>query len=398
MKWFSSLSTSDSLEEATSQIIKDVKTSFGRLKPDLGLLFVSHSFRGELVDLWPFLRKEFPITNIIGCGAGGVIGGSKEIEGRPAVSLVCASLPHVSVQTFDLTQNQLPSPDGSPRPWRTLVGEFQDLPHFILISDPFSIDSDAFVEGLDFAFPNATKIGGLASGGSEAGQNLLINNEKILYQGAVGVALSGNIQVQPVVAQGCRPIGKSLTVTACKGNLLLEVDTLPPLKYLSELYPDLSDRDKELLTHSLFLGVLMDSFNKSPRQGDYLIRNIVGLDEEKGIMVTGANLREGQTIQFHLRDAETSHDDLKHMLSKVGLKGSENASSASKKGVVLFSCLGRGEGLYGKSHHDISLVKSAWGDIPVGGFFCNGEIGPVNGKTYLHGYTSSIGLIGPRDG
>lgn len=114
-------------------------------------------------------------------------------------------------------------------------------------------------------------------------------------------------------------------------------------------------------------------------------------------MAIGAFLRNGQTVQFHLRDASTSHDDLHLMLSKsqsAQLK-TMAAGNPSEAGAMLFSCLGRGQRLYGEPNHDSALLKAVVGDIPVGGFFCNGEIGPVSGKTYLHGYTSSIAVFSP---
>jgi small ligand-binding sensory domain FIST len=334
---------------------------------------------------------------VIGCSAGGVIGGGKEIEEQPAVSLTAAILPGVHVSPFQVQQDQLPDADFGPKEWRALAKTTHDAaPHFVVLSDPFSLDVDALIAGLDFAFPNAVKVGGLASGGQGPNENLLLAGDKVVTKGGVALALSGDIAVEAVVAQGCRPIGEPLSITACDGNVLAGVNNQPPLIYLQELYESLDPRDQELLQTSLFLGILMDPFNKEPRQGDFLIRNIIGLDQQKGFLAIGTSLRQGQAVQFHLRDAATSRDDLRLMLSKSGsahkVKG---GSSSSEAGAVLFSCVGRGRRLYGEPNHDSELFKSMVGNIPVGGFFCNGEIGPVGGKTYLHGYTSSIAVFSP---
>jgi len=396
MKWVSTIQTSDSFETALRGAKEDLNKAFGRSKADFGLLFVSSSLREEIVDLWPSLCHELPIKTLIGCTGGGVIGGNHEIEDKPALSVQAALLPKVDIHSFDIQQNQLPSSDGSPQPWRDVFFPLKNKdPQFLLLTDPFSIDADSLISGLDFAFPNAIKVGGLSSGGAGPKKNLLIHNEKILTSGAVGVGLSGEIKVESVVAQGCRPIGKPLTVTQCQDNVLIEADDEPPVHYLSKLHATLNEKDQDLLTHSLFLGIVTDPFKDNPKRGNFLVRNIIGMDQEKGTLAIGVILRKGQKVQFHLRDAETSKEDLQLMLNKSSSAGLKHHSKEafSSSGAVLFSCLGRGRHLYGKPDHDISLLKSIVGDIPVGGFFCNGEIGPVDGRTFLHGYTSSIAIF-----
>lgn len=395
MKWHSSISTSNSLEKSIRDVVTDIKRNFSAKTADLGLLFVSSYFRQEVVDLWPMLQKELPIRHLLGCTAGGVIGGGNEVEMQPALSLTVAELPNVKIVPFQIQQAKIPDADARPRAWQEALGvDANDQPQFLLLSDPFSIDADALIAGMDFAFPKSVKVGGLASGGLAAKDNLLFLDEKVIHNGAVGVALSGKIVVDAVVAQGCRPIGERLSVTACDDNILVTVNNQPPLNYLQELYEKLGERDRNLLHHSLFLGVVMDPFKNEPKQGDFLIRNILGLDQQQGLLAVGTKLRPGQTVQFHLRDASTSKDDLRLMLSKCEVNRPQSAETgAVPVGAVLFSCVGRGQNLYGESNHDTGIMRSFLGNIPIGGFFCNGEIGPVGGKTYLHGYTSSIAVF-----
>lgn len=400
MKWISTVQVSDSIAQGLRDAVTHLRRQWGDETADLAFLFVSPKFRQELIDLWPLLRRELPVKTVIGCTGGGVIGGGQEIEDKSAVSLTCAQLPNVTVQTFAVRQEDLPESDGSPRPWRKLVNADPDSrPQFVVLSDPFSLDADALVAGLDFAFPNSVKIGGLASGGMAPRENLLILNERVFYRGAVGLALHGDIAIETVVAQGCRPIGQPVTITESRDNMLISINNEPPIKYLSNLYDNLSSDDQELLRTSLFLGIVMDPFNTEPKQGDFLVRNIIGLDQEEGSLAIGAILRQGQVVQFHLRDAATSRDDLQHLLARSNAARLKKLmiEKPGEAGAVLFSCLGRGKRLYGRADHDSSLLKSAIGNIPVGGFFCNGEIGPVGGKTYLHGYTSSIALFSSPD-
>jgi small ligand-binding sensory domain FIST len=201
--------------------------------------------------------------------------------------------------------------------------------------------------------------------------------------------LSGDIEVDTIVAQGCRPIGEPMQITKCDQTLLQELDGKPPLEILHDLNEILSESDKKLLQTSLFLGIEMDPMRDNPKQGDFLIRNLMGIDRESGGLAIGALLRNGQLVQFHLRDKNMSAEDLEVMLTRYLSQG--NAENA--QGALLFSCLGRGQYLYGEANHDTNMFRDKLGDIPLGGFFCNGEIGPVGNTTFLHGYTSSFGIF-----
>jgi prepilin-type processing-associated H-X9-DG protein len=246
--------------------------------------------------------------------------------------------------------------------------------------------------GLDFAFSGAAKIGGLASGAQQQGGNALFLDGSVYNSGAIGLGLHGNISVDTVVAQGCRPIGSAMRITASHRNVLMGLDGKPPVEILQGMYQTLPQRDRELMGHSLFLGVVMDEFLDTPAQGDFLIRNVVGMDQKTGSLAIGELLKEGQLVQFHLRDAETSAQDLQAVLDRYASDNREN----NVPGALLFSCLGRGQYLYGRPNHDTDLFREKLGPVPLGGFFCNGEIGPVSGTTFLHGYTSSFGLFRPK--
>jgi small ligand-binding sensory domain FIST len=205
----------------------------------------------------------------------------------------------------------------------------------------------------------------------------------------VGVALSGNVEVDAVIAQGCRPIGKPMLVARCRGGLLQELDRGPPLRVLQELYRALEGRDRELMQHSLFLGLDMRDARVEFDPSELLVRNLVGADEKTGALAVGAELRQMQVVQFVLRDAQAAEEDLRRQLERHR----RAAPGARPAGALLFSCVGRGAGLFGRPDHDTGLFEEALGPAPLGGFFCNGEIGPVGGSTFLHGYTSAFALF-----
>jgi len=360
---------------------------------DLAITFISPHYENSYERVAELMAEKLAARHVFGCSGGGVIGNGFEIEQRAGVSITAAILPDVDIRPFHLQADNLPDLDAGPDKWETLVGVTAERdPHFVMLADPYSFPVPDLLVGMDYAFPKAAKIGGLASGANRQGGNALFLDDQVLRSGTIGLALDGNIIVDTVVAQGCRPIGQSMRISKCDRNMLLELDGKPPMEVLRSMVADLSERDRELLGNSLFLGVVMDELIENPIQGDFLIRNVVGMDSNNGGLAIGEMLKEGQLVQFHLRDAETSADDLVAVLDRYADENRENEIP----GALLFSCLGRGQYLYGRANHDTDMFRDKLGAVPLGGFFCNGEIGPVSGTTFLHGYTSSFGLFRPK--
>jgi len=392
MKWFSSSSDHDDAMQALSIVGDRMLDELGDTPPDLLLVFVSHHHLFHYGQMLPLLRERLRPRALIGCSAGAVIGGGQEIEHRPGIALLAARLPEVQQRVIQLRHSHLPELDGSPTPWRDLIGvDPADEPQFVILADPYSIDVARLLQGLDFAYPAAPKIGGLASGAQGPGSNALFADGNIHREGAVLMALTGDIAIDTLVAQGCRPIGRPARVTRCDGHLLQALDDEEAMGFLGNLLSELSEEDQGLASRALFLGIVMDEMREEIGHGDFLVRNILGMHRESGMIAVGAALREGQTVQFHLRDAKRAAMDLNHLLRSYRQRAGQNAA-----GALLFSCLGRGEALFGQTNHDSHCFHDQVGTVPVGGFFCSGEIGPVSGQTYLHGYTSAFGIVRPR--
>jgi small ligand-binding sensory domain FIST len=391
MKWATAISRKTSFEDAVLECAEGVARQLGPGPVSLALAYVTPHFADYYPRLYGLVSRYLEFETFLGCSGGGVIGGREEVERAPAVTLVSARLPDVRLKPFHVS-GPLPDLDGPPETWERLIGvRAQDEPQFVLLADPFSGRPEALLAGLDYAFPDSPKIGGLASGATSPGLNALFLDDDLFTEGTVGVALSGDVAIDTVVAQGCRPVGELMRVTGCRGNFLFELDGRPAFEVLRELIAALDERDRQLANTALFAGVLMDEFREEPRVGDFLIRNLIGVDPRRGAIAVGENLQEGMSLRFHVRDAETSAEDLHTML-----KSYEKTLPGPVSGALLFSCLGRGEGLYGRPNFDTSVFREYLGDVPVAGFFCNGEIGPVGGATFLHGYTSSFGLFRPR--
>lgn len=410
MRWSNSLSTRPSLEAAVKEVVEKSLKSLGTSTADLGLVFISSAFTSEYSRLMPLLKEHLPETIIIGCSGGGIVGMNdewkpEEIEQQTAISLSLAHLPEVAIKAFHISAEELPDLDSSPDRWCNLIGvPTVDEPQFIIFADSFSARINDLLQGLDYAYPNSSKVGGLTSSGIN-GQNAGLFCENSLYQeGAIGVSLSGKIILETIVAQGCRPIGQPYRVTEGERNIVLKLEELvssdqilsdgvkqSPLEALQKLVQNLDVKDRKLAENSLFVGIVRDEFKENLEQGDFLIRNLIGVDPKAGAIAIGDRVRTGQRIQFHLRDAHTSAEDLEILLQRYQKEVGLEVTATNNATALMFSCLGRGEVLYGKPNFD-SRLFSSYLNIPISGFFCNGEIGPVGGSTFLHGYTSVFAI------
>ncbi len=408
MQWVSALSTRPSLEAAIQQVAEQTQQSLSA-PAHLGLVFISSSFASEYSRLMPLLQDQLSLPVLIGCSGGGIVGmdGSHhpaEIEGKPAISLCLAHLPAVEVHPFRLSAEALPDLDSSPEQWIELIGVApEDHPQFILLIDPMSSRINDLLQGLDYAYPGSTKVGGLASSGMNSTTTAVFCQDQAYSGEMIGVALGGNIVIESIVAQGCRPIGPTYRITKGDRNILLEVEPdsngtndqrTSPLEALQQLIQTLDPLDRGLAQHSLFIGVVRDEFKLNLEPGDFLIRNLMGVDPRVGALAIGDRVRAGQRIQFHLRDARTSAEDLELLLKSYQQNITPNSTHLVGAGALMFSCLGRGEHLYEQPNFDSQLFRR-YLNLPMSGFFCNGEIGPVGGGTFLHGYTSVFGICRP---
>lgn len=392
VKWFSTIALKSGVDEAVDVLSLPMAERLGE-DPDLLVAFVAPTYRDRWPDLAGKLLARFPAAALVGCTAGGVIGAGREIERQAAISLTGAVLPGVDVTPFQVSPRAVPPADSGPAAWHQALGVAPARdPSFVVLTDPFTCDTERLLAGLDAAYPGSVKVGGLASGGRQPGQAALFLRDRVLGGGVAGVALSGDLVVETVVAQGCRPIGNPMFVTRAQRNVIYQLDGRPATAVLEELFAAISDEDRALVRQALFLGIVMSDGRSQYGPGDFLVRNVVGADPDAGAIAVGAVVEQNEVVQFHVRDARTSAADLTGLLSRVR----EGAGGVPPEGALQFSCVGRGAGLYGRPNHDVESLQEELGPVPVGGFFCNGEIGPVQGRTFLHGYTSSFALFRSR--
>ena len=386
------LSRKTDTEAAVRDLADAIRMQFGSAPIDLAFVFFSahHTEKASMIS--SMLQSELRARVCLGCSGEGVITGPEEIETAAALTVWAAGLPHVKMTPLRLSVSQLQDQilmPGWPEPG------LEDST-FILLADPFSTPTQEVLALMNDRYPQGKVIGGLAGGGQDSGENRLLRNEQIFDGGLVGVQLTGPIAVRTVTSQGCRPIGERFVVTRAEGNLIYELGGVSALKRLQDVFESLGGPQRRDAHRALHLGIVIDEHQSDFKRGDFLLRNLIGADQQAGAVAVGEVVQEGQTVQFHLRDAKSASDDLHFLLAMDRTK-----HQRPPLGALLFSCCGRGAGLFGRPHHDSGVVQERLGFIPTAGFFAQGEIGPVGGRNFLHGYTASVVIFAepePRKG
>lgn len=390
MSWSSAIGLAARLEEAVAEAEEQVRRHRATAEPDLVIAFASAAYGAAIERLPQLLRPLLGDGLLFGCNAGGLIGGGTEEEDEPGIALLCGRLPDASLTAVHLEQATLPPLSASRENWwRLLDLGAESGASFVLLADPGTIDAEACARGLDRAFPGSAVIGGLASGALEPGSARLLAGTGIQRSGAMLLALTGNVVIDPVVAQGCRPIGDPLFVTACEGNLVNELDGRRPKDLLTSLFATLDEADRAHFGDALCIGIALPGPRQVVGAGDFLMRNVLGLDPETGALWIGSRIARNTVVQFHLRDGRSAAQELEARLA-ASLQRPLQPQAA-----LLFACAGRGRSLFGVTGHDSGMLRRMI-DIPVAGMFSAGEIAPIQGATFVHGYTSVFGLIRPR--
>jgi small ligand-binding sensory domain FIST len=359
--------------EAVGQVLEE-----GAAGPDLAMLFVTPPHRNGLVAAATAVRAALHPKTLIGCAAESVVGGKREVERAPAVSLWAGNTGPATA--FHLTA--VPTPDGLMI--RGLPTIPDDASAIVLLADPFTFPTDVFLRRMQDERPGLPLVGGMALTSQRPGENRLVLDDRVVSTGAVGVVLGPSVKVTTVVSQGCRPVGTPLVVTRAEGSVVYELAGKPALERLGELAEAMPEEERTMLYRGVHFGRVIDEHKVDFARGDFLIRSVMGGDPESGAIQIGDEVEVGSTAQFQVRDAESADEDLRQLVQ-----------GQTADGALLFTCNGRGTNLFGTSHpdHDATVVTEGLGGAPVAGMFCAGEIGPVGGQNFLHGFTASVVLL-----
>jgi small ligand-binding sensory domain FIST len=368
-------------EDATAAALAPL----GGLTPTLVCVFACGATPEDVSAAFARVSSLVGPATTIGCSAGGVIGSEQAVEAASAVSVWAAVLPRTTVRTFHL---EVMRRDDS----LAVVGLPENMDEndlCLLLADPYSFPADGFVSRFNDTAAGLPIAGGLASGLLGPGGTRLLVDGRVVDRGAVGVVLRGTTATT-VVSQGCRPIGPTMAVTRAEGNVVLELAGVPALKKLEEIVAELPADEQALASRGLQLGIAMNEYAETHERGDFLIRGVLGVDESRDGLVVGDLVDVGRTVRFQVRDAAAADEDLRELLSGTVLLGGPGLV----EGALLFSCNGRGANLFASADHDAVTVGEHFAHAPVAGFFAAGEIGPVGGRNYLHGFTASIVAFG----
>ena len=355
----------------------------------LGLLFMNPKFFPHAAQVLELLRVHARIPLLAGCSATSLIAGEQEIEEQTGLVLGLYHLPEAVLQPFHFTQEQLEEAR-TPEYWQQQTGLTPTQTNgWLVFADPFHLDSESWLRSWSDAFAPLPIVGGLASGRPSEQTTQIYLNGEIFEEGGIAVAVGGDVRLDGVISQGCTPIGETWTITKADRNFIHEIANRPAYEVLAETFNNLPVPEQKKSRGNLFVGLVMNEYLEEFHRGDFLIRNLIGADPKSGTIAVGAFPRPGQTIQFQRRDAATGTEDITSLLKRE----QEKLSGRPIYGACLCSCNGRGRHLFGEPNHDARHVQQQFGPIGLAGFFCNGEIGPVGAKSFLHGYTASVALF-----
>lgn len=380
MRFCSASAAGDDVDDVCRSIANQVRAELGPGPVDLLIAFAALRPPNELERLPVALHEHLAPGTSIGCTGRPLLAQTERLGQPGAVVVLAGRLPGAKAHAVALQDADLPSPDAPPSAWRDLLPTPEPVRGMIVLCEPNRCDVRALLPGLDYGWPDVPKVGGLASGHRLAEGHMLFSGRSAYRSGAVLVALTGDVQLQPVVAQGCRPIGRAGRITRAHDNRVDTIDEKPARRFVEEQLSGLGEHDLAAAAgNPLYLGLASDPFAVAvPAAGEYLVRNILGIDPNSGGMLVGDRPTVGRQVRLHLRDRASSEHDLATQL--------RYARPTTAAAALLFRCVAR----EGDEHRQ---VTAATGGVPLIGFHCNGEIGPVGATTYLHAYTAALALL-----
>jgi small ligand-binding sensory domain FIST len=388
MRWASAHSTLTDPARAADEVAASIAESLGEGPVDLALAFFTAPLAANAEAIAVALRRALAPVTLAGVSARGVVTRTREIEQGAALSVVAARLPGVDVRPFLLLQEAWREPVADAAAFDRLAPGAREAELVLFAGDPYSLGVERVLEVFNRHAPGVRVVGGLASAAGRPRGNVLFLNDWVSSEGGFAIALHGALRADVVVSQGCAPIGPALEVTAAEENLILTLDGRPALERAEQVLRELPEAERSRLEQGLYVG--RPARGDASGSGDWLIRNLLGADRDRGVLAVGDRVVAHEKIRLHVRDARAAAADLELLLTP-------QAFDSRAEGVLLFVCNGRGRMLYGEPDRDITTLQGALGGpLPAGGMFCAGEIGPVGERNFLHGHTASIAIVRPR--
>ncbi len=377
-------------EEAALQAwAESLRAKLRASKVSLGLVFMAPKFFPHARETLEVLRVHAQIPLLLGCSSQGLIANAMEVEEDAGLVLALYHLPGADLKAVRFTQAQVEE-CSNPAYWHTATGVGAESSNgWLAFADPFNLDAEAWLKQWNEAYAPLPILGGLASGNFAERTTQVYLNGEVFEDGGVALSVGGEVRLQGVISQGCTPIGETWTITQAERNIIGQIGNRPAYQRLVDTVEQMPVAEQKKARGNLFVGLVINEYLEEFHRGDFLIRNLIGADPASGALAVGALPRQGQTLQFQRRDATAATEDMEAML----MRARRELAGGELLGGVLCCCNGRGQRLFGKPSHDARMVQDRLGPLGLAGFFCNGEIGPVGEKNFLHGYTASLALF-----
>lgn len=373
-------------EDGLAEWARQLRARLPAQKVSLGLVFLSPKYFSRAADILEILRVHAQIPLLAGCSGGGLVANAEELENADGLVLGLYSLPGAKLQGVRLTPEKIAAADDKDF-WPGETGMSpQNVNGWLAFLDPIHLDAEGWLRSWNVNYPALPVYGALASGSFPEPVTQLYLNGEVFEDGGVAIAVGGDVALAGMISQSCKPIGEAWPLTRVDQNLIRNIGNRPAYAVLSETVQKLSPEEQRQAQGNLCIGLVVNEYLENFQRGDFLVRNLIGGDPNSGALAVGALPRRGQTIQFQRRDADTASEDLQEQLGRL----QKNLAGTPVYGGCLFCCNSRGKTFFGRASHDAGLVQTHFGPTGITGFFCNGEIGPVGVKNFLHSFTAAL--------
>lgn len=376
-------------EEGLADWARRLRARLPAPQVSLGLVFMSPKFFPHARQVLEILRVHGCIPLLAGCSSASLVANGEELESAGGLVLALYSLPGATLKGVRFSQDDVEKAEDD-HFWPVETGVIgANVNSWLAFIDPFHLDAESWLRTWNQNYSGVPVFGGLASGNFPEPLTQVYLDGEAYEDGGVAIAVGGDVELTGVISQGCTPIGEAWTLTRVEQNLIRHIGNRPAYTVLSETVSQLSPEDQRKAQGNLFIGLVVNEYLDEFHRGDFLVRNLLGGDPNSGVLAVGALPRMGQTIQFQRRDASAADEDMNELLERT----KKDLTGRTIYGGCLFCCNGRGKSLFGRPSHDAALVQAHF-DLPgLAGFFCNGEIGPVGAKNFLHSHTAALALF-----
>jgi len=379
-------------ETGLQQWAEDLRRQVRSPEISLGLVFMTPAMFPHAKQVLEIIRVHARVPLLAGCSSQGLIVSDRELEANEGLGLALYALPGAELEGVHFTQSEVEEAN-DPGYWQLETGVANNATNgWLAFIDPFHLDAESWLRGWNEAYAPTPVFGGLASGVFTDQTTQVYLNGDAFEEGGVAISFGGDVKLAGVISQGCTPIGDTWTLTRVEQNLIHQIGNRPAYAVLADTVNKLSPKEQRQARGNLFIGLVVNEYLDDFHRGDFLVRNLLGGDPQSGVLAVGALPRAGQTIQFQRRDAAAASEDMSELLQRAR----QELAGTTIYGGCLCCCNGRGKHLFGSADHDARMVQEKLGPLGLAGFFCNGEVGPVGEKNFLHGYTASLALFVKR--